>query len=63
MIDRGAYWQCGYVVRKGSFDDVKASGLDAFRAAVASISPLRRNVWTRYGRGMMFMCSAYALIA
>jgi 2-polyprenyl-6-methoxyphenol hydroxylase-like FAD-dependent oxidoreductase len=40
MIDRGAYWQCGYVVRKGSFDDVKASGLDAFRAAVASISPL-----------------------
>lgn len=40
MIDRGDYWQCGYVVRKGSFDDVKATGLDAFRAAVASISPL-----------------------
>lgn len=40
MIDRGDYWQCGYVVRKGSFDDVKAAGLDAFRAAVASISPL-----------------------
>jgi len=39
MIDRGDYWQCGYVVRKGSFDDVKAR-LDAFRAAVASISPL-----------------------
>ena len=40
MIDREDYWQCGYVVRKGSFDDVKAAGLDAFRAAVASISPL-----------------------
>src|SRR5690606_16928728 len=33
-------WQCGYVVRKGSFDDVKAAGLDVFRATVAAISPL-----------------------
>ncbi|GAB4067907.1 FAD-dependent oxidoreductase [Ancylobacter sonchi] len=40
LIDRGDYWQCGYVVRKGSFTDVKAQGLDAFRAAVAAISPL-----------------------
>ena len=40
MIDRGDYWQCGYVVREGSSDDVKVAGLDAFRAAVASISPL-----------------------
>ncbi len=40
MVDRGDYWQCGYVIRKGSFDDVKAAGLDAFRAAVAAISPL-----------------------
>lgn len=40
MIDRGDYWQCGYVVRKGSFDDVKAAGLEAFRTTVAAISPL-----------------------
>lgn len=40
MVDRGEYWQCGYVVRKGSFDDVKSQGLDAFRAAVAAVSPL-----------------------
>lgn len=40
MIDRGDYWQCGYVVRKGSYRDVKAAGLDAFRAAVAEVSPL-----------------------
>jgi 2-polyprenyl-6-methoxyphenol hydroxylase-like FAD-dependent oxidoreductase len=39
MVDRGDDWQCGYVVRKGSFADVKAQGLDAFRAAVAAISP------------------------
>lgn len=40
MVDRGDYWQCGYVVRKGSFADVRAAGLDAFRAAVAAVSPL-----------------------
>lgn len=40
MIDRGDYWQCGYVVRKGSFDDVKATGLDALRRAIEEVSPL-----------------------
>jgi 2-polyprenyl-6-methoxyphenol hydroxylase-like FAD-dependent oxidoreductase len=40
MVDRGDYWQCGYVVRKGSFADVKAQGIEAFRAAVAAVSPL-----------------------
>ena len=40
MVDRGDYWQCGYVVRQGSFADVKAQGLDVFRAAVAAVSPL-----------------------
>ena len=40
MVDRGDDWQCGYVLRKGSFADVKAQGLDAFRAAVAAVSPL-----------------------
>ncbi|WP_244642113.1 FAD-dependent oxidoreductase [Chelatococcus reniformis] len=40
MIDRGASWQCGYVVRRGSFADVKSQGIEAFRAAVAAVSPL-----------------------
>ena len=40
MIDRGDYWQCGYVVRKGSFADVKAGGLEALRAALAAVAPL-----------------------
>lgn len=40
MIDRGDYWQCGYVVRKGSFADVRARGLNTFRREVASVSPL-----------------------
>src|SRR5215470_15912854 len=34
-INRGDYWQCGYVIAKGSFDEIKARGLPAFRASVA----------------------------
>ncbi|WP_062228356.1 FAD-dependent oxidoreductase [Aureimonas frigidaquae] len=40
LIDRGDYWQCGFIVRKGSFEDHRAAGLEAFRAAVARLSPL-----------------------
>ncbi|MFB8343929.1 FAD-dependent oxidoreductase [Brucella cytisi] len=40
MIDRGDYWQCGYVLRKQAFADVRQGGLDAFRKAVAEVSPL-----------------------
>ncbi|MFK8251004.1 FAD-dependent oxidoreductase [Ancylobacter terrae] len=40
MIDRGDYWQCGYVVRKGSFAEVREAGIAAFRASVAAVSPL-----------------------
>jgi 2-polyprenyl-6-methoxyphenol hydroxylase-like FAD-dependent oxidoreductase len=38
-LDRGDYWQCAYVIRKGGLDEIKAQGLDAFRAAVAEIAP------------------------
>jgi 2-polyprenyl-6-methoxyphenol hydroxylase-like FAD-dependent oxidoreductase len=40
LIDRTDYWQCGYVIPKGSAGDVRARGLDAFRAALASIAPV-----------------------
>ncbi|MCH4543518.1 hypothetical protein DK867_05230 [Ochrobactrum sp. POC9] len=40
MIDRGDYWQCGYVLRKQTFADVRQGGLDALRKAVAEVSPL-----------------------
>ncbi|MET0923516.1 MAG: FAD-dependent oxidoreductase [Xanthobacteraceae bacterium] len=39
MLDRGDYWQCAYVIPKGGFEEIKAKGLDAFRAAVAEIAP------------------------
>jgi 2-polyprenyl-6-methoxyphenol hydroxylase-like FAD-dependent oxidoreductase len=40
MIDRSDYWQCGYIVRKGTYADIKAAGIEAFRATVAAVSPL-----------------------
>ena len=39
MINRGDYWQCGFVIRKGSTEEVRARGLEAFRAAVVKAAP------------------------
>jgi 2-polyprenyl-6-methoxyphenol hydroxylase-like FAD-dependent oxidoreductase len=38
-IDRGSYWQCGYVIPKGQFDTIQARGLDAFRSELATLVP------------------------
>jgi 2-polyprenyl-6-methoxyphenol hydroxylase-like FAD-dependent oxidoreductase len=43
MLDRGDYWQCGYVIPKGSIDEIKSRGLEAFRAEVAEIAPVLRD--------------------
>ncbi|CUX33182.1 MULTISPECIES: FAD-dependent oxidoreductase [Agrobacterium] len=43
MINRGDYWQCGYVVRKGFFADIKLEGIEAFRDRVAEICPFPRE--------------------
>jgi len=40
MINRGAYWQCGYVIPKGGIDELRRRGIEAFRAAVAEAAPL-----------------------
>jgi 2-polyprenyl-6-methoxyphenol hydroxylase-like FAD-dependent oxidoreductase len=32
MIDRGAYWQCAFVVPKNGFEEIKAQGIGKFRA-------------------------------
>ena len=39
MLDRGDYWQCAFVIPKGGIEQVKARGLDAFRASVVEMSP------------------------
>jgi 2-polyprenyl-6-methoxyphenol hydroxylase-like FAD-dependent oxidoreductase len=40
LIDRGDYWQCAYVFPKGMAEEVRAAGLDAFRAEIARVAPL-----------------------
>lgn len=39
MLNRGDYWQCGFVIPKGSRDRLQASGLEAFRDSVALLAP------------------------
>jgi len=39
LLNRGQHWQCGYVIPKGSAEDVRRRGLDAFRASVAALMP------------------------
>jgi 2-polyprenyl-6-methoxyphenol hydroxylase-like FAD-dependent oxidoreductase len=38
-IDRGDYWQCGYVIRKGGFDELRGAGIAAFRSSIAALVP------------------------
>ena len=43
MLNRGDYWQCGYVIAKGTLPSIRARGLDAFREQVALASPWMRD--------------------
>lgn len=40
MIDRGDFWQLGYVIARGSFRQVKQDGMAALRARLAAVAPL-----------------------
>jgi 2-polyprenyl-6-methoxyphenol hydroxylase-like FAD-dependent oxidoreductase len=39
FINRGEYWQCGCVIPKGSIEQLKEQGMEAFRARVAKNAP------------------------
>ena len=39
MLNRGEYWQCGFVISKGTRDELQAHGLAAYRASVAQLAP------------------------
>jgi 2-polyprenyl-6-methoxyphenol hydroxylase-like FAD-dependent oxidoreductase len=39
MLDRGDYWQCAYVTRKGGFAELRRKGLDTFREAIVALNP------------------------
>ena len=39
MLNRGEYWQCGYLIRKGEFENIQARGIEQFREDIASVVP------------------------
>jgi len=43
MLDRGDYWQCAFVIRKGGYDELRARGLDALRQRIVAIAPFLRD--------------------
>jgi len=43
LIDRGTYWQCGYVIAKGTIDEIRRHGIEAFRGSVARVVPFPRD--------------------
>jgi 2-polyprenyl-6-methoxyphenol hydroxylase-like FAD-dependent oxidoreductase len=42
-IDRGDYYQCGSIIRKGAFEEIKRRGLKAFREEIISVAPFLRD--------------------
>jgi 2-polyprenyl-6-methoxyphenol hydroxylase-like FAD-dependent oxidoreductase len=43
LINRGDYWQSGYVIAKGTFEQIRAAGLEAFREGLAKVAPFARD--------------------
>ena len=39
LINRGGYFQSGFIIRKGSFDEIKSNGLNSFRESLVQIAP------------------------
>jgi 2-polyprenyl-6-methoxyphenol hydroxylase-like FAD-dependent oxidoreductase len=40
LIDREDYWQCGLVIHKGGFEEMRNEGFEAFRRLVIRLAPL-----------------------
>jgi 2-polyprenyl-6-methoxyphenol hydroxylase-like FAD-dependent oxidoreductase len=43
MLNRGEYWQCGYVIAKGRIEEVRAAGLPAFREGLVRLAPYLKD--------------------
>jgi 2-polyprenyl-6-methoxyphenol hydroxylase-like FAD-dependent oxidoreductase len=39
MLDRGDYWQCGFVIPKGGMEAIRRRGMEAFRNDLVQIAP------------------------
>src|SRR6266566_1930422 len=43
LLDRGDYWQCGFVIPKGGFGEIKACGLPQFQNDIISFAGFLRD--------------------
>ena len=43
LLDRGDYWQCGFVIPKGGFDEIKARGLQELQNNIVSFAGFLRD--------------------
>jgi 2-polyprenyl-6-methoxyphenol hydroxylase-like FAD-dependent oxidoreductase len=43
MLNRGDYWQCGFIIRKGGIAEVKQKGLQSFRQEIVAMVPYMRD--------------------
>src|SRR5438034_3972202 len=43
LLDRGDYWQCGFVIPKGGFDEIKARGLTQFQNDIVIFAGFLRD--------------------
>jgi 2-polyprenyl-6-methoxyphenol hydroxylase-like FAD-dependent oxidoreductase len=43
MLNRGDYWQCAFVIKKGGFDEIHGRGLPWFRDEIARLAPYLRD--------------------
>jgi 2-polyprenyl-6-methoxyphenol hydroxylase-like FAD-dependent oxidoreductase len=39
LLNRGEYWQCAYLIRKGDFSGIQQNGLESFRRNVTMVAP------------------------
>jgi 2-polyprenyl-6-methoxyphenol hydroxylase-like FAD-dependent oxidoreductase len=42
-LDRDEYWQCAYVIPKGSFDTLRQKGLATFQQEISNVAPFLRE--------------------
>jgi 2-polyprenyl-6-methoxyphenol hydroxylase-like FAD-dependent oxidoreductase len=42
-LNRGDYWQCGYVIPKGQFEEMRRQEFETFRAAIVRLAPYAKD--------------------
>jgi 2-polyprenyl-6-methoxyphenol hydroxylase-like FAD-dependent oxidoreductase len=43
LLNRRTYWQCALIIPKGTYDELRARGLPAFRTQLAQLAPFLRD--------------------